>query len=127
MITKDEEIGKLRTNLKLLNESIEEKDSEMIILKDELDLVKKQQITLEKSLESEKAVALQEISRGKAGALQALQIETEKRIDEINKNHEKDKEDLIGKFTVSQISKNEPVNDQKPAAYLPIVLNNNNR
>ena len=69
MITKDEEIGKLRTNLKLLNESIEEKDSEMIILKDELDLVKKQQITLEKSLESEKAVALQEISRGKAGAL----------------------------------------------------------
>ena len=27
--------------------------------------------------------------------------------------------------TVSQIPKNEPVNDQKPAADLPIVLNNN--
>ena len=29
-------------------------------------------------------------------------------------------------LTVSQTSKNEPVNDEKPAAYLPIVLNNNN-
>ena len=29
-------------------------------------------------------------------------------------------------FTMSQIPKNEPVNDQKPAAaYLPTVLNNN--
>ena len=27
--------------------------------------------------------------------------------------------------TVSQIPKNEPVNDQKPATYLPTVLNNN--
>ena len=27
--------------------------------------------------------------------------------------------------TVSQIPKNEPVNNQNPAAYLPIVLNNN--
>merc|ERR1712141_49101 len=98
MITKDEEIGKLRTNLKELNECKEEKDQEIFKLKDELDLVKKHQISLEKSLESEKATALQEISRGKASALQALQIETEKRIEEINCNHEKDKEELLAKL-----------------------------
>ena len=28
-------------------------------------------------------------------------------------------------YTVSQIPKNEPVKYQKPAAYFPIVLNNN--
>ena len=32
---------------------------------------------------------------------------------------------LLNSHMVSQISKNEPVNDQKPAAYLPIVLKNN--
>ena len=97
MITKDEEIGKLRTNMKELNECKEEKDQEILKLKDELDLVKKHQISLEKSLESEKATALQEISRGKASALQALRIETEKRIEEINCNHEKDKQELLAK------------------------------
>jgi len=99
MITKDEEIGKLRTNIKQLNDTNDDKDAELLKLKEDLESAKKHQVVLEKSLESEKASALQEMSRGKASALQALQNETEKRIAEINSNHEKEKEDLTTKLS----------------------------
>lgn len=45
-------------------------------------------------MESEKASVLQEMSRGKSSALQALQMEMEKRIAEISANHEREKSDL---------------------------------
>ena len=98
MITKDEEIGKLRTNLKHANESIDEKDVDIAKLKDNMDTLKEQQVALEKSLEKEKAMALQEISRGKASAVQALQTEQEKRIEDLNNAHEKDKNEVIIKI-----------------------------
>ena len=98
MITKDEEIGKLRTNLKHANESIDEKDVDIAKLKENLDTLKEQQVALEKSLEKEKAMALQEISRGKASAVQALQTEQEKRIEDINNSHEKEKNEVIIKI-----------------------------
>ena len=98
MITKDEEIGKLRTNLKHANESIDEKDVDIAKLKDNMDTLKEQQVALEKSLEKEKAMALQEISRGKASAVQALQTEQEKRIEDLNNAHEKDKNEVVIKI-----------------------------
>lgn len=77
--------------MKHTNEALEEKFIDIERLKDEIDLVKKQQLALEKSLESEKATALQEMSRGKSSALQALQADMEKRISEISTKHEQDK------------------------------------
>ena len=50
----------------------------------DLEFAKQQQVAFENSLESEKANALQEMSRGKASALQALKVE-------LNLQHEKDK------------------------------------
>ena len=87
MITKDEEIIKLRTKVKHTQETLEEKEEEFGKLSNELDLVKKQQSLLEESLESEKAVALQEMSRGKSSALQALQTE-------LNHRHDQEKEEM---------------------------------
>ena len=87
MISKDEEIGKLRTKVKHLQDTLDENDEKTKSLRDELNLVKKQQLSLEQSLESEKATALQEMSRGKSSALQALQTE-------LNNRHEQEKQDI---------------------------------
>ena len=53
-------------------------------LSQDLEFAKQQQVAFENSLESEKANALQEMSRGKASAMQALKAE-------LNLQHEKDK------------------------------------
>ena len=90
MITKDEEIGKLRTNVKHTNEALEEKGSEIVRIKADLDTAKEQLVTLEDSLETEKATALQEMSRGKSSALQTLQAD-------LNAKHEADKKEWIEK------------------------------
>ena len=56
-------------------------------LSQDLEFAKQQQVAFENSLESEKANALQEMSRGKASALQALKVE-------LNLQHEKDKVEM---------------------------------
>ena len=88
MITKDEEIGKLRVDLKKTKESLDEKEGQLLVVSEELDNAKKQQINLENLLESEKAAALQEMSRGKSSALQALQTE-------LHARHNLEKENLM--------------------------------
>ncbi len=98
IITKDEEIGKLRTNLKQTNTQVEEQVSEITKLKDEIDELKLQQLNLEKSLESEKAAALQEMSRGKAGAIQTLHADMEKKIADLVSLHDQEKEQMGVKF-----------------------------
>ena len=75
MIDKDEEIGKLRSSLKRVTDESGSKDETIETFKEEIDQLKQSKDALEKSLEAEKAAALQEMSRGKTGALQALQTE----------------------------------------------------
>lgn len=79
MIKRDEEIGSLRTKLKSAGEEADSKDGEISGLKEEVERLKGSRETLEKTLEGEKAAALQEISRGKASAIQTLQAEMEER------------------------------------------------
>ena len=88
MITKDEEIGKLRDNLKQTKESLENVEKQRNDLTQDLELAKEQHIALENSLESEKADALQEMSRGKSSALQTLK-------NELNVQHEKEKAEMM--------------------------------
>ena len=87
MITKDEEIGKLRDNLKQTKEALENVEKQRNDLSQGLELAKEQQVALENSLESEKADALQEMSRGKSSALQTLKSE-------LNLQHEKEKAEM---------------------------------
>ena len=88
MITKDEEIGKLRDNLKQTKESLENVEKQRNDLTQDLELAKEQHVALENSLESEKADALQEMSRGKSSALQTLK-------NELNVQHEKEKAEMM--------------------------------
>ena len=97
MITKDEEIGKLRLSLKSSMEQDSDKEKEIVKLKEEMEEMSKQQVVLEQSMESEKAAALQEISRGKSSALQALNTEMEKRLTDLQAEHEKQQEELVEK------------------------------
>ena len=87
MIVKDEEIGKLRTSLKRATDESGAKDETIQTFKEEIDQLKQSKDALEKSLEAEKAAALQEMSRGKAGALQALQAEADKSKAEMEERH----------------------------------------
>ena len=97
MITKDEEIGKLRLSLKSSMEQDSDKEKEIVKLKEEMEEMSKQQVVLEQSMESEKAAALQEISRGKSSALQALNTEMEKRLTDLQAEHETQQEELVEK------------------------------
>merc|ERR1712029_1176597 len=87
IIVKDEEIGNLRSSLKQSGDANKAKDEDIETLKEEIDLLKQSKDTLEKSLEEEKAAALQEMSRGKTGALQALQADMEKSMQELTDKH----------------------------------------
>ena len=95
MITKDEEIGKLRLSLKSSMEQDSDKEKEIAQLKQEMEEMSKQQVIFEQSMESEKAAALQEISRGKSSALQALNTEMEKRLTDLQAEHENHQEELV--------------------------------
>ena len=110
MITKDEEIGKLRDNLKQTKESLEEVEKERTQLCQDLDFAKQQQVTLENSLESEKADALQEMSRGKASALQALKTE-------LNLQYENEKAELMDKHAQEISEKLELAEREKQVSF----------
>ena len=110
MITKDEEIGKLRDNLKGTKESLEEVEKERTQLCQDLDFAKQQQVTLENSLESEKADALQEMSRGKASALQALKTE-------LNLQYENEKAELMDKHAQEISEKLELAEREKQVSF----------
>ena len=49
---------------------------------------------IQDALESEKSSALSEMSRGKAGAIQTLKDELDKKLEELKESHEKDKKKL---------------------------------
>ena len=110
MITKDEEIGKLRDNLKQTKESLEEVEKDRTQLFQDLDLAKQQQVALENSLESEKADALQEMSRGKSSALQALKTE-------LNIQHENEKAELMDKHAQEMSEKLEMAEREKQVSF----------
>ena len=97
MITKDEEISKLRLNLKSSMDQDSDKANEIAKLKEDMEEMRKQQVVLEQNMESEKATALQEISRGKSSALQALNTEMEKRLADLTAEHEAEQQELRSK------------------------------
>ena len=113
IITKDEEVGKLRTNLKHAIEEKNASDEQMVTLKNEIDKLKQGQDILEKSVENEKAVALQEMSRGKAGALQTLKLEMEKQIEQLKSNHALETEKLIEQNKIESESKLNEIEREK--------------
>ena len=106
IITKDEEIGKLRTSLKYIMEEKSDADEQIVIFKDEIDKLKQSQDALEKSVENEKATALQEMSRGKAGALQALKSDMENQFTQLKLDHAQEKQQMIEKTKVEIVSIN---------------------
>ena len=82
-------------------------------MQDEIDKLKQGQDILEKSVENEKAVALQEMSRGKAGALQTLKLEMEKQIEQLKSNHALETEKLIEKNKIESESKFNEIEREK--------------
>ena len=106
----------MRTSLKHLNEEKANCDEQIETLKNEIDTFKIGQQTLERSLENEKAMALQEMSRGKTGALQALQSDMEKKISDINTNHATELQKVTEKLKLdfdNKIKELEQVNKHK--------------
>ena len=98
IITKDEEIGSLRIKLKDSTDTLEKHNAEITDLKQEIDQMKDAQNTLETALESDKASALQEMSKAKTSALQTLQQEMEQNVLDLKEKHEKDLKELEAKL-----------------------------
>jgi hypothetical protein len=98
IITKDEEISGLRATMKKSGEELAASLKEASELRLEIEQLKSAQDTVEKALEVEKAAALQELSRGKASAVQTLHAEAEERMQEMRQLHERELEGLERKI-----------------------------
>uniref|UniRef100_A0A0K2UZD7 GRIP domain-containing protein n=1 Tax=Lepeophtheirus salmonis TaxID=72036 RepID=A0A0K2UZD7_LEPSM len=72
MITKDEEISKLRHSLKIITNESDTQSKTILDLNNEISQLSAAQKTLERTLEDEKTSALQEISRGKTEAIETI-------------------------------------------------------
>ena len=77
----------MRSRLKQNKEEAEEKEASVVRLGQEVERMKGEREQMERAMESEKATALQEISRGKVSALQKLQAEAEERLKQMREEH----------------------------------------
>ena len=106
MITKDEEIGKLRSNLKRAQDTSDDHESEVKRLTSELEVSRRDLTSIQSAMESEKAATVEEMSLGKSNALESLKSE-------LNEKFIKEKEELEEKHRLELSEKEESMDKER--------------